>query len=80
MPGGEELSEATVTGSGTSTSPSSATSPPAVHDKVDVATSEGLSILQKVLFLAVITACVTVYLRMNKIKEEDTQKYEKILA
>jgi len=62
------------------------TSEPAVAKPVsdtkveDVATSEGLSILQKVLFLAVITGCVAIYLRLNKVKQEDTQGYEKSLA
>jgi len=43
-------------------------------------TSEGLSILQKVLFLAVVTGCIAVYLRMNRVSEEDVQAYQKSLA
>ncbi len=42
-------------------------------------TPEGLSILQKVLFLAVITACIAAYVRMSK-EKEDTQAYEKSLV
>jgi len=58
-----------------------ATATPASPAKVEGAeTSEGLGILQKVLFLAVISGCVAAYLRMNKVKEEDTQGYEKSLA
>jgi hypothetical protein len=43
-------------------------------------TSEGMSILQKGLFLAVITGCIVIYLRMSNVKEQDTQGYEKTLA
>jgi len=47
---------------------------------INNAVTEGLSILQKGIFLLIITACIVVYIRMNKVKEEDVQKYEKIVA
>jgi len=59
------------------------TGEPAAADKTNIEGAEvsaGLNILQKVLFLAVISGCVAVYLRMNKVKEQDTQGYEKSLA
>lgn len=43
-------------------------------------TSEGMSILQKVLFLSAITGCLAIYLRFNKVKAIDTQIAEKSLA
>lgn len=52
----------------------------ATEEKNTSAVAEGLSILQKVLFLVVISSCVAVYLRMSRVKEEDIQKYEKIIA
>jgi len=63
-------------------SSSSASASSEVSDaKVDhIGTSEGLSILQKVLFLSVITGCIAVYLRMNRVKEPSAQAYEKNLA
>jgi hypothetical protein len=46
----------------------------------DTATTEGMGILQKVLFLAVILGCIAVYLRMNKVKVQRDQASEKSLA
>jgi hypothetical protein len=45
-----------------------------------VTVSESMSILQKGLFLAFISGCVAVYLRLSKVKDEDVQGYEKSLA
>jgi len=74
--GEEEAAESLATNS-------QSTGAPAAEDKANIESPEisaGLSLLQKVLFLAVISACVAVYLRMNKVKDEDTQGYEKSLA
>jgi len=43
-------------------------------------TSEGMGVLQKALFLAVILGCIAVYLRMSKVKAQTDQAYEKSLA
>jgi len=61
--------------------PAATTPDPAVTPKVEsAAISEGMTILQKGLFLAVLSGCVAVYLRLSKVKEEDVQGYEKSLA
>jgi hypothetical protein len=49
-------------------------------NKTAPGTSEGISILKKGFFLILIMGCVVIYLRMSKVKEQDTQGYEKILA
>ncbi|KAI9744306.1 MAG: Peptidyl-prolyl cis-trans isomerase B [Claussenomyces sp. TS43310] len=46
----------------------------------DATVDAALGVGQKVLFLVVISACIAVYLRMNKIPEEDIQKYQKSIA
>jgi len=46
----------------------------------DAKTLEGLGLLQKVLFLAVLTGCIATYLRMSRVKAADEQGYEKSLA
>jgi hypothetical protein len=46
----------------------------------DAVTSEGMGVLQKALFLAVILGCIAVYLRMSKVKAQTDQAYEKSLA
>jgi len=46
----------------------------------DAVSSEGVGILQKGLFLAVILGCIAVYLRMSKVKAQKDQAYEKSLA
>jgi hypothetical protein len=60
--------------------PVSTTSSPPLTKIEDPVTIEGMGILQKVLFLAVITGCVAVYLRMSKVKESTNQGYEKSLV
>jgi len=46
----------------------------------DAVTTEGVGVLQKALFLAVILGCIAVYLRMSKVKGQKDQAYEKSLA
>ena len=46
----------------------------------DVATTEGKGVLQKALFLAAILGCIAVYLRMNRVKGQKNQAYDKSLA
>jgi len=46
----------------------------------DAVTTEGMGVLQKALFLAVILGCIAVYLRMSKVKGQKDQAYEKSLA
>jgi hypothetical protein len=46
----------------------------------DAVTSEGMGVLQKALFLAVILGCIAVYLRMSKVKAQTDQANEKSLA
>jgi len=85
VPGEEE--EAVDTPATTPATESHSTSTPvAAVEAVDEANVEGgevtwgLSLLQKVLFLVVITGCVATYIRMNKMRGQDTQGYEKSLA
>jgi len=46
----------------------------------DAFTTEGMGVLQKALFLAVILGCIVVYLRISKVKGQKSQAYEKSLA
>jgi hypothetical protein len=46
----------------------------------DAVIIEGMGVLQKALFLAVILGCIVVYLRMSKVKGQKNQAYEKSLA
>jgi len=61
-----------------------ATSPTgAATTAISTPTSEGMSILQKFLFLflaVMITGCVVVYLRMRRVRDVDSQMVEKSLA
>lgn len=60
--------------------PVSTTTSPSLAKIEDLATIESMGILQKVLFLAVITGCIAVYLRMSKVKGQNNQGYEKSLV
>ena len=42
--------------------------------------AEGMSLLQKIFFIALVTGCVAVYRRLNQTKPEDVQGYEKSLV
>jgi hypothetical protein len=46
----------------------------------DAVTTEGMGVLQKALFLALILGCIAVYLRMSRVKGQKNQAYEKSLA
>lgn len=75
----EAVAPAPVTGIvGIATAPAAKEAAATSSETASVA--EGLSILQKVLFLVVITACIAAFLRMNKSKENDAQKYSKVAA
>lgn len=63
-----------------SNTPDGTTKPAAAVEVESPGVSEGMSLLQKGLFLAFISGCVAVYLRLSKVKEEDIQGYEKSLA
>jgi len=60
--------------------PVSTTTSPPLTKIGDPVTIESMGILKKVLFLAVITGCIAVYLRVNKVKEPNNQGYQKSLA
>ncbi len=47
---------------------------------VEAVTTEGMGVLQKALFLAVILGCIAVYLRMSKVEGQKDQANEKSLA
>ena len=58
--------------------PTATTTP---FSKIDnTVTTEGMGVLQKALFLAVILGCIAVYLRISKAKGTKDQVYEKSLA
>ena len=57
--------------------PELSTAPTTVED---IKAGESSLIWQKVLFLAVIVGCIGIYLRISKVKQEDSQGYEKNLA
>lgn len=42
--------------------------------------AESLNAIQIVLFLAVVSACAAIYIRMNRVPTVDEQKYSKIIA
>lgn len=85
VPGQEEVEAVATPVASAAASVASGVVAQATEVAAQVVDAEGkiaasLSMVQIVLFLAVVSGCVAVYLRMNRVPDVDEQKYSKIIA